>query len=100
MTNAFDGLFKEAVPIVPLKVEGAEGCGYGRLIQLTEKISLSDAILRIKKHFNLPHGKTCCSIHYLLFLVRVGQRRGHSSLDERDIVSIAVCAGSGTNIPN
>lgn len=57
MTGAFDGLFKDSIPIVPLKVDGGEGCGYGRLIQLSEKISLSDAISRIKSHFKLPHGK-------------------------------------------
>lgn len=33
----------------------------------------------------------------MISLVRVGQRRGMVAMDECDISSIAVCAGSGTN---
>jgi dinuclear metal center YbgI/SA1388 family protein len=61
------------------------GVGVGRIVRVNEKISIREAVEIIKAHLGLK-------------FVRVGQSPHHSSLDEKVISSIALCAGSGSSV--
>lgn len=60
-----------------------DGCGMGRVITLTEPVSLSSLVENVKKSLNLPH-------------IQVGLAR-NQSIDHK-IQKIAICAGSGGSV--
>lgn len=64
-------------PIVP--AEDREGAGAGRIVELDEKISLDEAVSRVKAHLDLKH-------------VRISRAGDHS------IRSVAVCPGAGGSL--
>ncbi len=75
----------QTVPITPHK-SGDEfpGAGSGRIHTLNDPVSIHDMVQRIKRHLKLDH-------------VRLATVQ-HSA--ERDIKTIAICAGSGSSVLN
>jgi dinuclear metal center YbgI/SA1388 family protein len=76
-TPAFDLVALADVPLADT--------GMGRFAQLKQRISLDDALARVKQHLGLPHVRVARSL-----------KRGNGG--DGSIGSVAVCAGSGGSL--
>ncbi|ODQ67576.1 NGG1p interacting factor 3 [Nadsonia fulvescens var. elongata DSM 6958] len=65
-------------------LEGFEGAGMGRLVELKEAISFNDLVSRIKKHLNMQY-------------IQIALAPRHN-MPKAMVSSIAMCAGSGASV--
>lgn len=95
-----DGKEANVSTIVPVQTEGMslysrlmpghEAGGYGRVVTLQKEIPITTLVERIKAGLNLKYGMTLLDPLIIVQLAR--------PLVERDISSVALCAGSGAGV--
>lgn len=71
-------------------MSGHEAGGYGRVVTLPKEISITTLVERIKVGLDLKYGMTLVDPLKIVQLAR--------PLVERDISSVALCAGSGASV--